>query len=80
MKASNFKPETDTVMILKRDVAAACGVSSPRVLRSLIAPLISSNAIFWDMETRPEGGRKGGKKLISRSDFNKILVYLKGEE
>ena len=71
--------QTDNTFMLKSEVANACGVASPQILRRLIEPLITSGSISWDNPWKQKG-KKGGKKLITRRDCITIMTYLRGEE
>ena len=70
--------QTDNTFILKSEVANACGLASPRILRGLIEPLITAGEIMWDSPGKVKG-KRGGKKLITRRDCLKIMNYLRGD-
>ncbi len=66
-------------LLLKIEVAEACGISTVQTLRKAVEPLIEAGVIRWDNPGKKKG-TKGGKKYLTRFDALRILGYLNDGE
>ncbi len=62
-------------LLLKIEVAEACGIGTIQTLRKAVEPLIAAGVITWDNPGKKKG-TKGGKKFLTRFDALRILSYL----